>query len=51
MDNRVVFGRWEGISLLITMISTKAILDFPRVMAEDTGTAGWLLTYIYRYWL
>ncbi len=44
MDNEIIFGRWEGICLLITMIATKAILDFPRVMIENAGVAGWILS-------
>lgn len=47
MEGKITFGRWEAVCLLITMISTKAILNFPRVMAENGGTAAWLLaTYI-----
>lgn len=44
MDNEMIFGKWEGVCLLITMISTKAILDFPRIMIEDVGVAGWILS-------
>ncbi|TYQ18291.1 UNVERIFIED_CONTAM: spore germination protein (amino acid permease) [Acetivibrio alkalicellulosi] len=44
MDNKIIFGRWEATSLMITMISTKAILDFPRLMLEDAASAGWLLS-------
>lgn len=44
MNNEITFGRWEGICLLITMISTKAILDFPRIMVEGAGVAGWILS-------
>lgn len=40
--NKIVFGRWEAITLLITMISTKCIMYFPRTMAQDSGTAGWI---------
>lgn len=44
MDNKITFGKWEGVCLLITMISTKSILNFPRIMVEDAGTAGWILS-------
>lgn len=43
MEQKITFGSWEAVCLLITMISTKAVLNFPRVMAENGGTAGWLL--------
>lgn len=43
MNNRkITFGRWEAVSLLITMISAKAVLNFPRTVIEEGGTAGWL---------
>lgn len=44
MNNEMVFGRWEGTCLLITMIATKAVLGFPRVMMESAGVAGWILS-------
>lgn len=43
MDNRIVFGRWETVTLLINLICTKIFLNFPRVVAELAGTASWLL--------
>lgn len=43
MGNRIFFGRWEGITLLINMICTKIFLNFPRAVAETAGTASWLL--------
>lgn len=44
--NKTIFGRWEVVCVLITMVSAKSILDYPRVLAEDVGTAGWLLVVI-----
>jgi spore germination protein (amino acid permease) len=42
-DNKIRFGNWEAVSILVTMISAKAILTFPRVMGEVGGTAGWMV--------
>ncbi len=44
MENKMVFGKWEAITLLMNMISTKIVLNFQRKVAEDAGTAGWILT-------
>ena len=41
-EKKIVFGTWEVVAVLITMISTKCIMYFPRTMAEDSGTAGWI---------
>lgn len=43
MENKIVFGRWEAVTLLINMICTKVFLNFPRVAAETAGTASWIL--------
>ena len=43
MENRIVFGRWEAVTLLINMICTKVFLNFPRSVAEVAGTASWIL--------
>lgn len=43
MNNNTTFGCHEAICLLITIISTKAILNFPRTMAQIGGPAGWIL--------
>ncbi len=44
MKNRISFGTWEASALTINMICTKIFLNFPRKVAEDAGTAGWILT-------
>jgi spore germination protein KB len=41
-DKKIVFGSWEATLMLVTMISTKCIMYFPRTMAEDSGTAAWI---------
>lgn len=44
MQNRICFGRWEAVTLLINLICTKIFLYFARMTVEDAGTAGWILT-------
>jgi len=43
VKEKIVFGTWEGISILITLICTQVFLNLPRLAAEDAGTAGWLM--------
>jgi spore germination protein (amino acid permease) len=43
VKNKVTFSKWEIICALITIICTQIFLNFPRVMAESAGTAGWIL--------
>ncbi len=43
MENKIVFGHWETVTLLINLICTKIFLNFPRVAAELAGNASWLL--------
>ncbi|ODM25489.1 spore gernimation protein [Clostridium sp. Bc-iso-3] len=43
MNNNITFGSHEAICLLITMISTKAILNFPSTMAKIGGPAAWFV--------
>jgi spore germination protein (amino acid permease) len=43
MENRIRFGRWEAVTLLINIVCTKIFLYYNRMTAEDAGTAGWLL--------
>ncbi len=40
----ISFGRWEAVTLLINLICTKLFLYFPRMIAGEAGTAGWMLT-------
>ena len=44
MENRIRFGKWEAVTLLINLICTKIFLYFARMTVEDAGTAGWVLT-------
>jgi spore germination protein (amino acid permease) len=43
VKEKIVFGTWEGISIIITLICTQIFLNLPRLAAEDAGTAGWML--------
>lgn len=44
MRNRITFGRWETVALLVNLICTNIFLSFTRMMAEDAGSAGWIMT-------
>ncbi|NLN63860.1 MAG: endospore germination permease [Clostridiaceae bacterium] len=46
MERKIKIGNFEAACLLLNMISSKIILDFPRTVAEDAGTAGWLMTLL-----
>ena len=43
MASKIVFGKWESISLLAVLMSTQIFLGFPRLMVETAGTGAWLL--------
>ena len=43
MKNKILFGNWEAVALLVNLICTKLFLDFPRTVAEQAGTASWIL--------
>lgn len=43
MANKVFFGKWESVCLLISMIGTKVVITYPRINVEIAGTAGWIL--------
>ncbi|MCX7748791.1 MAG: spore germination protein [Clostridia bacterium] len=43
MEKKIVFGRWEVVTILINMICTKIFLNFPRKMEEEAGNAAWML--------
>ncbi len=44
MEKKIVFGNWEVITILINVICTKIFLNYPRMAAEQGGTAGWIFT-------
>ncbi|NLD49530.1 MAG: endospore germination permease [Clostridiaceae bacterium] len=43
MESKITFGKTEAVSILIIGITTQLFLNFPRVMSESAGAAGWLL--------
>lgn len=44
MHNKISFGKWEAVTLLLNLICTKLFLYFVRLTVEDAGTAGWIMT-------
>lgn len=46
MQNRLKFGRWETVTLLINLVCSKIFLSYTRLTVEDAGTAGWLSSII-----
>jgi spore germination protein (amino acid permease) len=44
MNNKISFGKWEAVTLLINLICTKNFLYYTRMTVEDAGTAGWILS-------
>jgi spore germination protein (amino acid permease) len=43
MQDKIKFGRWEAVFLLVNLICTKIFLFFPRMAVDDAGTAGWIM--------
>lgn len=46
MNNKINFGSWEGICVLINLILAQALIVFPRDMAKFGGSAGWMIPII-----
>lgn len=46
MNPKMKVGNFDVACLLLNMIGSKIILNFPRTIAEDAGTAGWLMTLL-----
>lgn len=44
MKKKTIFGSWEATTILINLFCTKIFLNFPRMAAEEGGTAAWLFT-------
>lgn len=42
-DNKVYFGKWESVALIMLTICTQIYLNMPRLVVETVGTAGWIL--------
>ncbi|HEY8421520.1 MAG TPA: endospore germination permease [Thermoclostridium sp.] len=43
MDQKTTIGNFEAACILLNLLCTKIILDFPRTVSEDAGTAAWLM--------
>lgn len=43
MERKIFFGKWECTCILITLMGTKVVLNYPRVNVEIAGTAGWIV--------
>lgn len=43
MDQKMTIGNFEAACVLLNLISSKIILDFPRTVSEDAGSAAWLM--------
>jgi spore germination protein (amino acid permease) len=46
MKQKIKIGNFEAFCLLINMLCTKIILDFLRNVAEDAGTAAWIMVLL-----
>lgn len=44
MQNKIKFGKWEAITLLVNLTCAKIFLFYPRMTVEDAGTAGWIMS-------
>ncbi|MGE5612990.1 MAG: GerAB/ArcD/ProY family transporter [Bacillota bacterium] len=46
MKNRLKFGVWESVTLLMNLICSKIFLSYTRLTIEDAGNAGWLSSLV-----
>jgi len=46
MDQKTKIGNFEAACILLNLLSTKIILDFPRTVSEDAGNAAWLMIFL-----
>ncbi|HPU45588.1 MAG: GerAB/ArcD/ProY family transporter [Clostridiaceae bacterium] len=44
MKKKTIFGNWEASAIIINLICTKIFLNYPRLAAEQGGTAAWIFT-------
>lgn len=44
MQEKILIGRFEATCVIIALICTQIFINFPRMMMESAGTAGWILT-------
>jgi len=43
-ENKITFGRWETVNLLIDLICTKCILYYVRMLNHHAATASWIMS-------
>lgn len=43
MERKIFFGKWECTCILITLMGTKVVLNYPRLNVEIAGNAGWIV--------
>ncbi|MDF2989178.1 MAG: Spore germination protein, partial [Eubacterium sp.] len=46
MKNKITFGSWEAITVLINLIFVQILLSYPKDMANYGGSAGWMIPVI-----
>ena len=46
MKQKIKIGNFEAFCILINMFCTKLILDYPRFVAEEGGTAAWIIVLL-----
>lgn len=46
MKQKIKIGNFEAFCLLINLFCSKLILDFPRNVAEEAGTAAWIMVLL-----
>ena len=46
MKQKTKIGNFEAFCILINMFCTKLILDYPRYVAEEGGTAAWIMVLL-----
>ncbi len=46
MKNKITFGSWEAITVLINLVFVQILLSYPRDMANYGGSAGWMIPII-----
>ena len=47
MERKITFGQWEAVCMLITLLTAKLILNYPRILASIGGPAAWFLNIYY----
>lgn len=46
MKNKIGFGSWEAIAIMVNMVFAHVLLIFPNSMVKNGGSAGWMLPII-----